>query len=113
MESERLLCCRPTPKWYQNDSDYFMTNLLILFKQAIFPRGRAPYQKWLVVHLDNCSVHTSRFSIDWLEEHGMRRMPHQFYSHYLVRSDFYLFLAVKESSNGFNWLTRTSFFECL
>jgi hypothetical protein len=27
------------------NSGYFVINLLILFEQAIFPRGRAPHQK--------------------------------------------------------------------
>jgi hypothetical protein len=39
----------------QNDtkmnSAYFVTNILLLLEQAISPRGRAPYQKQLVVHL--------------------------------------------------------------
>jgi hypothetical protein len=47
---------------------YFLTNVLIPFEEAIFPRGRAPHERLLVVHLDNCSVHTSRVSTDWLEK---------------------------------------------
>jgi hypothetical protein len=56
------------------NSDYFMTNLLILFEQAIFPRGRAPHEKQLVIHHDNCSVRTSPVSAHWLEEHSIIRM---------------------------------------
>jgi hypothetical protein len=58
------------------NSAYFVTNIFISFEQAIFLRGRASYQKRLVVHLDNCLVHINRVSTDWLEEHGIRRMPH-------------------------------------
>jgi hypothetical protein len=50
------------------NSDYFMTNAFILLKQAIFPRVRAPHQKWHIVDLDNCSVHISPASTDWREE---------------------------------------------
>jgi hypothetical protein len=41
------------------NSAYFVTNILTPLEEAIFPQGRAPHQKRLVVHLDNCSVHTS------------------------------------------------------
>jgi hypothetical protein len=58
------------------NSDYFVTNILIPLEEAIFHRGRAPPQKRLVVHLNNYSVHTSRASTYWLEEHGMCRMSH-------------------------------------
>jgi hypothetical protein len=71
--------------------------MLILFEQAIFPRGRAPHQKRLIVHLDNYSVHISLASTNWLEEHGMRRMPHPSYLSDLAPIDFYLFPTVKEN----------------
>jgi hypothetical protein len=62
------------------NSDYFVTNIVIPFEQVISPQGKAPYQKRLVAHLDNCSVHISRASTNWLEEQGMRHMPHSPYS---------------------------------
>jgi hypothetical protein len=49
-----------------------------------------------VVHRDNCSVHTSQASIDWLEEDSIRRIPHLSDSLDLVLSDCYLFPTVKE-----------------
>jgi hypothetical protein len=49
-----------------------------------------------VVHLDNCSVHTSQVSTDWLEEHNILRMPHSPYSLDLAFSDFYLISAGKQ-----------------
>jgi hypothetical protein len=67
------------PNDIRMNSPYLVGNRLlplIPLEQAIFPRGRALHQKRLVVHLDNCSVHISRASIDWLEEHGIRHMPH-------------------------------------
>jgi hypothetical protein len=78
------------------NSAYFMTNIFIPLEQAIFPRGRAPHEKQLVIHLDNCSVHTSQISTDWLEEDSIVRMPHSLYSLDLVFSDFYLFPTVNE-----------------
>jgi hypothetical protein len=49
------------------NSAYFVTNVLILLiplEQVIFPRGRAPHEKRLVISIDNCPVHTSRNSTD-------------------------------------------------
>jgi hypothetical protein len=84
------------PNHTKMNSAYFVTNIIILLEQAIFPRGRAPHEKRLVVHLDNCSVYISRVSTDWLEEHSILRMPHPPYSPDLVTSDLYLFPIVKE-----------------
>jgi hypothetical protein len=58
------------------NSAYFVTNIFIPLEQTIFSRGRASHEKRFVVHLDNCSVHTSRVSTDWLEENSILRMPH-------------------------------------
>jgi hypothetical protein len=78
-----------------NSAD-FVINRLAPLEEAIFPQGRAPHQKRLVIHLDNCPVHTSHASTEWLEEHGMRRMPQPPYSQNLAFSDFYLFPTMKE-----------------
>jgi hypothetical protein len=62
-----------------------------------------------MVHLDNCSVHASRASIDWLDEYGMRRMPYQSYLPNLARVISIYFIQWKKNSNEFRWLTRISF----
>jgi hypothetical protein len=66
-----------------------------------------------VVHLDNCTVHTSRASTDWLEEHGIRRMPHPLYSLDLASCDFYLFPTVKEKLERIQVADDDQFSECL
>jgi hypothetical protein len=91
------------------NSDYFVTNLFISLEQMIFPCRKAPHEKRLVVSVDNCSVHINRGSTDWLEKHGIHRTSDQSYSPNLAISDLYLFSTVKENSNGFTWMTRTSF----
>jgi hypothetical protein len=53
------------------NNDYFVTNILIFLEQMIFPWRREPHEKRLVISADNCSVHTSRGSTDWLEKHGI------------------------------------------
>jgi hypothetical protein len=49
-----------------------------------------------MIHLDHFSIHTSRTSTDWLEEHNIVRMPHPSYWPNLFPSDFYLSPIVKE-----------------
>jgi hypothetical protein len=95
------------------NSAYFVTNMLILLEQAIFPWGRAPHEKRLVLHLDNCSVHTCRVSTDWLEEHSILCMPYSQYSPYLASIDFYLFPTVKERLERIQLADEGQFFECL
>jgi hypothetical protein len=101
------------PNHIKMNSAYFVTNLLIPLKEAIFPRGRAPHEKQLVVHLDNCSIHTTRVSTDWLEEHSILRMPHSPYSLDLAFSDFYLFPTIKEKLERIQLADEDQFFEYL
>jgi hypothetical protein len=96
------------PNAMKINSDCFVTNMFIPLEQTIFPRGSVPHQKWLVIHIDNCSVHTNRASTDYLEKYSICRMSYQSYLSDLASSDFYLFLTI-ENSNRFRWLTRTSF----
>jgi hypothetical protein len=73
----------------------------------------APHAKRLMVSADNCSVHTSRGSTDWLEKHDIHRMSDQFYSHNLATSDLYLFSTVKEKLEWIHLADEDHFFECL
>jgi hypothetical protein len=95
------------------NSDYFVTNMLISLAQMIFPCRRAPHEKRLVISVDNCSVHTSRGSTDWLEKHGIHRIPDQLYSPNLATSDLYLFSTVKEKLERIHLADEDQFFECL
>jgi hypothetical protein len=70
------------------NSHYFVTIVLLLLEDAIFPQGRAPRERRPVIHLDNYSIHTSRFSTDWLEEHDIVRMTQLHYSPDLASNDF-------------------------
>jgi hypothetical protein len=67
------------PNDIKMSNDYFVTNMLIILEQAIFPRGMAPHV-----------TPTYLIYLIWA-------------------SDFYSFPTVKEKLNGFKWLTRTSF----
>jgi histone-lysine N-methyltransferase SETMAR len=101
------------PNGTKLNSAYFVTNILIPLQEAMFTQGSAAHQKRLVIHLDNCSVHTSRVSTEWLEEHDMRRMPQPPYSPDLVPSDFYLFPTVKERLERIQLADEDQFFESL
>jgi hypothetical protein len=95
------------------NSAYFVINIfisLIPLEQTIFPRGRAPHEKRVVVHLDNCPVHTSRGSTDWLEKHGIHHMSDRPYSLDLASSDCYLFPTVKEKLERIQLADEDQFF---
>jgi hypothetical protein len=94
------------------NSTHFVTNIFIPLEQAIFPRGRAPHQNRLVVHLENCSVHKNPASTNWLEEHGICRMLYQPYSSDLAPCDFYFF-PMKERLERIQVADRDPFFEFL
>jgi hypothetical protein len=95
------------------NSAYFVTNILIPLEQAIFLREKVPHEKRFVVDLDNCSVHTSRVSKDWLEEHNILCIAHPPYSSDLALSDFYMFPTVKEKLERIQLADEDQFFECL
>jgi hypothetical protein len=94
------------------NSDYFVTNIFISLEQMIFLGRTAPHEKGLVVCVDNCSVHTSRRSTDWLEKHDLHRMPDQPYSPDLATCGLYLFSTVKEKLERIHLADEDQFFEC-
>jgi hypothetical protein len=98
------------PNDTEMNNPYFVTNLLIPFEHAIFARGRAPHERLFVIHLDICSVQTSRVSRDWLRKHIILRMPHPPYPADLASSDFYLFPPVNEKLERFQLGDEDQFF---
>jgi transposase len=78
------------------DNDYFTTNVLAPLRKEFIPENRAQHPKLLVVHIDNCSIHTSGATQPFMSEHQMSRMPQLSYSPDLAPSDFYLFRTVKD-----------------
>jgi histone-lysine N-methyltransferase SETMAR len=84
------------PNDIKMNSAYFVTNVLIPLEETIFPQKMDLRERRPVIHLDNCLMHTSRVSTDWLEEHDIVRMPQPPYSPNLAPDDFYLFPTVKE-----------------
>jgi hypothetical protein len=70
-------------------------NLLTSFHENFCLRGREWHVKWLMIHMDDCSVHTSP-AIEWfMSDHHIIRMSHPPCSQNMASSDFYLFVWVK------------------
>jgi hypothetical protein len=101
------------PNETKTNSHYFVTNILTPFEQSIFPQGRGPREKRFVLHVDNCSIHTSRVSTEWLNQHNTVHMAQPLYSPDLAPSDFYLFPTVKEKLQHIALRDEDQFFECL
>jgi hypothetical protein len=91
---------------------YLVTNLLIPLEQAIFPRGRVPHSKRLVISVGNCQF-TQRGSTDWPEKHGIHRIPDQSYSLDLATGDFDLFPTVKSKLGRIQLADEDHFFGCV
>jgi histone-lysine N-methyltransferase SETMAR len=90
-----------------------VTNVLIPLEEAIFPQGRAPRARRLVIHLDNCSIHTGRISTDWLEEYDIVHMSKPPYLPDLAPRDFYMFPTVKEQLERIQLADENQLFESL
>jgi histone-lysine N-methyltransferase SETMAR len=84
-------------------STSFTDIILAQTAAAFFPAGRGKRSRPMTLHLDNCSIHRSRVTKDFMEQNGMRSMPHPPYSPDLAPSDFFLFPLIKN---------RLAEFEC-
>jgi hypothetical protein len=79
-------------------SGYFTSNVLAPIREEFIPRDRTRYPKPLVVHMEDCSIHTSSPTQRFMSEHRMRRIPQPPYSQDLALTDFSLFPTVKNRS---------------
>jgi histone-lysine N-methyltransferase SETMAR len=66
----------------------------------VFPRGRIPHTGRLQLYLDNCRVHFSTATEQFITENQIEYVHHRPYSPDLVPSDFWLFGHVKISLVG-------------
>jgi histone-lysine N-methyltransferase SETMAR len=74
-----------------------MSHILAPMVTKVFPRGRIPHAHRLQLHLDNCRVHFSRATEQFITENDVGHVPHQPYSLDLAPSDFWMFGHVKIS----------------
>jgi histone-lysine N-methyltransferase SETMAR len=78
----------------------FVSHVLAPMVAKGFPMGRIPHTRRLQLHLDNCRVHFSKATEQFITENHIGRVPYPPYSPGLARSDFWFFGHVKASLVG-------------
>jgi hypothetical protein len=94
----------------QMESDYFTTNIVGPLEQKIFPTGRNQHAKRSTIPLDNCSIHTSRTTEEYIRQHNIIWLQHSPYSPDLSPSDFYLFPTIKEKPKDIQMADKEDLF---
>jgi hypothetical protein len=92
------------------DSDYFATNIIGTVEQKVFPTGGNPHAKRSTIHLDNCSIQTSRTTEECIRQDNMIRLQHPLSSLDLAPSDFYLFPTIKEKPKDIQMVDEEDLF---
>jgi histone-lysine N-methyltransferase SETMAR len=88
------------PTGVRMNSEYTLTHILAQYEEKLFPEGRTAHAKRLTVHMDNCSIHTSGATEDYIKQNNMMRLRHPPYSPDLALSGFYLFPGVKKTEKS-------------
>jgi hypothetical protein len=83
------------PDGCKMNSEYYITNVFVPLRERFCSGGPEDCGRPLVVHVENCSVHTSAAIERFMSDHRMVRMSQPPYSPNLAPSDFYLFGMVK------------------
>jgi histone-lysine N-methyltransferase SETMAR len=81
-------------------SEYFVSHVLAPMVAKVFPRGRIPHTRRLQPQLDNCRVHFSKATGQFIAENHIGRVPHPPYSPDLAPSRFWLFGHLRTSLVG-------------
>jgi hypothetical protein len=79
------------------NSQYFVETVMAPLVSNIFPQGRRRRAPRLYCHFDNCLVHFSNVSDNFVAENEIVRVPHSPYSLDLPLSDSWLFDHMKVS----------------
>ena len=78
------------------NSQYFINNILVKITKSDIYKKVKNAKKRLIIHMDNCPVHKSNASSQFLSQNGFFVAPHPPYSPDLAPSDFFLFGYLKE-----------------
>jgi transposase len=81
-------------------TECFVSHVLAPMAAKGFARGRNPHSRRLQLHLDNCRVHFSKATEQFITENHIERVPHPSYSLDLAPSDFWIFDHMKTSLIG-------------
>jgi hypothetical protein len=82
------------------NTQYFLSHILEPLLPAVFPDDRKSHSCQPRLHLDNCYVHRSKASENFLAENSLIRVLHQPYSPDLALCDFWLFGHMKGALSG-------------
>jgi transposase len=74
-----------------------MDDIMVKLVEKVFPKGRNPDARRLHLHLDNCQVHFSRVTEQFIAQNHISRVPQPEYSPNLALSAFCLFGHLKNS----------------
>jgi hypothetical protein len=87
--------------------------VLTLLREKFIPRDQARHLKSLVVHTNDCLIHTNGATQRFTSEHQMSRMPQHPYSQDFTSSDFYSFPTVKNRVEKIPTVDEDNLFEQL
>jgi hypothetical protein len=90
---------------------YFLSHVLEPMLLAVFSDGRKPHFRQPSLHLDNCRIHRSKASENFVAEKSIVQVPHLSYCPDLAPSDFWLFGHMSEIQRSelelvFHWIER-------
>ena len=80
------------------NSEYFISNVLVPITKCDAYMMAKKENKKFTLHMNNCKVHKSKKTLAFLNAHGIYIAPHPSYSPDLDESDFFLFGALKNTS---------------
>ena len=92
-----LLLVDLLPQGQSFNSDIFILNMLTPTLMEFMKNYKRAHMK---LHVDNCRVHNSKKTKNWLEENVVIKVPHLPYSHDLAPCDYFLFGYIKEKLIG-------------
>jgi hypothetical protein len=101
------------PNETKMNNHYFLANILIPLEQSIFPQGRVPHQKRVVVHVYNYPIDMSQVSTEWLNQHNIVHMLEPHYSPDLAPVASTCFATMKEKLRHIALRDEDQLFECL
>jgi hypothetical protein len=94
-------------------STSFTVVLLAQTAEALFPAGTRKQSETVTLHFDNCSIHRSRVTKDFMEHNDMESMLHPPYSPDLAPSDFFLFSPINNRLDQFECDDPNTLFEAV
>jgi transposase len=95
------------------NSECFATNILMRLEEKIFPEGRTGHAKRLIARMDNCSIHRSGATEDYIKQNNVMRLRHPPYAPGFAPSDFYLFPSIKEKLKNIRIVEEDALFHRL